>query len=133
MGKTSLQPGIVNAVIFQDRVKPQDYRQLTKVPDKINCRKGMYNNIVYIFQGIGDIKGPITSFLIHRNELSQGAKVTYVCIFYNIQPHKKETHRVRITVEGNELTFSGPLSTPTSDITTSKIHWNSVLLTPGSK
>ena len=42
-------------------------------------------------------------------------------------------HRVRLTVGGDKLTFDGPVSTPTSDLTTSKMHWNSVILTPGSK
>ena len=34
---------------------------------------------------------------------------------------------------GYRLTFDGPVSTPTSDITTSKMHWNSVISTPGSR
>ena len=34
---------------------------------------------------------------------------------------------------GYKLTFDGPVSTPTSDFTTSKLHWNSVISNPGSK
>ena len=41
-------------------------------------------------------------------------------------------HRVKLTVGGDKLTFDGPVSTPTFDLTTSKLHWNSVILTPGS-
>ena len=30
---------------------------------------------------------------------------------------------------GNKLTYNGPVYTPTADLTTSKLHWNSVLST----
>ena len=33
----------------------------------------------------------------------------------------------------DRLTFDGPVSTQTSDLTTSKLHWNSVISTPGSR
>ena len=42
-------------------------------------------------------------------------------------------HIVQLTAEGEKITFGGPLSTPTSDLTTSKLHWNSVISTPGAK
>ena len=34
---------------------------------------------------------------------------------------------------GYKFTFDGPFSTPTSYLTTSKIHWNSAILAPGTK
>ena len=34
---------------------------------------------------------------------------------------------------GDILTFDIPVSTPTSDLTTSKFHWDSVISTPGSR
>ena len=34
---------------------------------------------------------------------------------------------------GEKLTFDGPVSTPTSDLMTSKIHWKSFISTPGAK
>ena len=40
---------------------------------------------------------------------------------------------MRLNVGGYKLTFYGPVSIPTSDLTTSKLHWNSVISTPGSK
>ena len=39
---------------------------------------------------------------------------------------------VRLTVGGDILTFDRPVSTPASNLTTSKMHWNSVILKPGS-
>ena len=40
---------------------------------------------------------------------------------------------MRLAVGGDKLKFEGLVSTPTSNLTTSKIHWNSVILTPGTK
>ena len=34
---------------------------------------------------------------------------------------------------GEKVTFDGPVSTLTSNLTTSKLHWNSVISNPGSK
>ena len=34
---------------------------------------------------------------------------------------------------GDKIIFYGPVSTPTSYLTTSKLHWNSIILTPGAK
>ena len=48
-------------------------------------------------------------------------------------PQKKETHRVRLKVGGDKLNFDGTVSTQTSDLTTSKLHWNSVISTLGAK
>ena len=39
---------------------------------------------------------------------------------------------MRLTVGGEKITFDGPVSTPTSDLTTSKLHWNSAVSTPGA-
>ena len=93
----------------------------------------MSNEIVQLFQGLGDIQGTKTCFFIHRHKFPQYAKVPYFRIVCNIRPQKKETHIVRLTVGGDKITFDIPVYTPTSDLTTSKMHWNSIISTPGSK
>ena len=40
---------------------------------------------------------------------------------------------MRLIVGGNKPTYDGPVSTATSDLTTAKLHWNSVLSTPDGK
>ena len=45
----------------------------------------------------------------------------------------KEMHIVRLTVGGDKRTFDGPVSTPTSDLMTSKLHWNSIISNPDAK
>jgi hypothetical protein len=49
-----------------------------------------------------------------------------VCYY---KPHKKEKERVRLTVGGDRLYYSGDVATSTADITTFKILINSTLST----
>ena len=60
-------------------------------------------------------------------------KVTYGRIVASICPQKQETHRTSLTVCGNLLDYHGDTSTPTTDLTTTKIHFNSVISTPNAK
>jgi hypothetical protein len=46
---------------------------------------------------------------------------------------KTDPNRIRITAGGNLINYLGKLMTWMADITTSKLHWNSVLSTPGTK
>ena len=72
-------------------------------------------------------------FFINRHKVPQDAKVTYCRIVCNIRSHKKETHRVPLKLGGDKLTFDGLVSSPTYDLTTSKLHRNSVISTTGTK
>ena len=72
-------------------------------------------------------------FFIYRNKVPQGDEVTYCNIFCDIRPQKKDIRRVKITVKGLNITFYGSVSTPTSNLTTYKLHCNIFLSTPGSK
>ena len=51
----------------------------------------------------------------------------------DIKPNKKETHRSRLTVGGNLITYAGDKSTATADITTIKALLNSVISTRNAK
>ena len=51
----------------------------------------------------------------------------------DIKPHKKETHRTRLTVGGNLLPFDGNLSVPGATVTTTKCMLNSIVSTPAAK
>ena len=72
-------------------------------------------------------------FFIHKKEVPQDSNVTYTCIVCDIIHQNKETYIVRLTVGGKKIYHNGPLSTPTSYLTTSKLHWNSVLSTLDGK
>ena len=50
-----------------------------------------------------------------------------------IIPQKAETHRTRLSVGGNLIYFPGDVTTPTSDLITAKLIFNSVLSTKNYK
>jgi hypothetical protein len=82
-----------------------------------------------LFQGIRDIPSTDTCFFIELKNIPQDRKVTYGKIVCDYKPHKQEKERVRLTVGGDILDYSGDVATSTADITTFKILINSTLST----
>ena len=77
--------------------------------------------------------GTNTIFFIPKVKLISGRTVTYGIIVDKIRPQKAETHRTRLTVGGNLTNFPGDVTTPTADIITAKLIFNSVLSTKNVK
>ena len=123
----------MNAVIYPETGKNQEYRHLMKGPDNPKWTREFANETGRLFQGIQDIEGNNTCFFIHKHNVPQDSKVTYSHIVCDIIPHKTETHRVRLTMGGDKISSEGPVSTSSVYLTTTKIHWNSVLSTPDGK
>ncbi len=59
--------------------------------------------------------------------------VTYARVVINHCPQKTDPNRITITAGLNLINYLGELMTQTADITTLKLHWNSVLSTPITK
>ena len=59
--------------------------------------------------------------------------VTYARVVVDHCPQKADPNRNQITAGGNLINYPGKLTTRTVDITTSKLHWNSILSTPDAK
>jgi hypothetical protein len=60
------------------------------------------------------------SLLNSRTYIPKDREITYGKIFCDYKPHKKEKERVRLTVGGDRLDYSGDVATSTADITTFK-------------
>jgi hypothetical protein len=90
---------------------------------------GVISAVGRLFQGIRDIPGTDTCFFVELKNIPKDRKITYVKIVCYYKPHKKEKERVRLTVGGNRLAYSGDVTTSTADITTFKIIINSILST----
>jgi hypothetical protein len=84
-------------------------------------KRGFGNECGHLFQGIRDIPGTDTCFLIKLTNVPKDRNITYGKIVCDFKPHKKEKERVRLTV--------GDVATSTADITTFKILINSTLST----
>ncbi len=59
--------------------------------------------------------------------------VTYANIVVDYREQKADPNRVRITAGGNLIDYPGDVSTPTTDMTTAKILFYSVISTPDAR
>jgi hypothetical protein len=119
-----------NAVIHPVTRKEMEYSALMKDPHLQRLwTRGFGNECGRLFQGIRDIPGIATCFFIDLKNIPNDRKITYGKIVCDYKPHKKEKERVRLTVGGDILDYSGDVATSTADITAFKILINSTLST----
>ena len=98
----------------------QEYNALRTGPDKTTWIKAFANDLGRLAQGVGTRmpKGTNTIVFIPRHAVPHGRDVTYGRLVASIRPTKDETHRVRTTVGGDRLSFSGPTSSQYSKFRT---------------
>jgi hypothetical protein len=107
-----------------------EYKALMKDPSlQPLWKRGFGNEVGRLFQGIRDFPGTNTCFFFNLTNIPKDRKITYGKIVCDYKPHKKEKERVRLTVGGDRLYYSGDVATSTADITTFKILINSTLST----
>ena len=70
-------------------------------------------------------------FFIHKSEIPDDRRkdITYGRIVVVVRPQKKEQERTRLTVGGNLIDYPWEVATPTADLTTAKLLFNSVIST----
>jgi hypothetical protein len=121
---------LANAVIHPVIGKEMEYTALMRDPQlKPLWTRGFGNECGRLFQGIRDIAGTDTCFFFTLTDIPKDRKITYGKIVCDYKPHKKEKERVRLTVGGDRIDYSGDVATSTADITTFKILINSTLST----
>jgi hypothetical protein len=91
--------------------------------------RGLGSECGRLFQGIWDIRVTDTCFFIKLTNIPKDRKVTHGKIVCDNKPHKKEEERVRLTVVGDILDYSGDVATYMADITAFNILINSTLST----
>ena len=77
--------------------------------------------------------GTNTIFIILKDKVPAGIKVTSGRILSKIRQQKAETHCTRLTMGRNLIHFPGDVTTPTVDLITAKLIFNSVLSTKNAK
>jgi hypothetical protein len=80
-------------------------------------------------QGIQDIPGTDKYFFIEFKNIPEDIQITYGKLVCDYKPHKQGKERVRLTVGGNRLDYSGDVATSTAEFTTFKILISSTLST----
>jgi hypothetical protein len=66
-------------------------------------------------------------------DIPRGTSITYLRVVCAHRPEKAVPFRVRWTVGGDRVDYQGEVTTPTADLTTAKILFNSVVSTPNAK
>ena len=125
------------AVVNEHTGKPMGFRELINHSPEYKAiwSHSFANELGRLTQGVGQRMptGTQTLAFINRKQVPANKKATYARIVAEIRPQKDEIHRTRLTVGGNLIQYPYDVSTPTSEMTTSKILFNSVLSTPNAK
>jgi hypothetical protein len=96
-------------------------------------KTGFGNELGHLCQGIRDIQGTNTCFFVELSNIPKERKITYGKLVCDHKSNKTEKERVRLTVGGDRLDYTGGVATSTSDITTFKIIINITLSTEDAK
>ena len=106
------------------------YRNLLKGHTKAIWGNLFANEISQLAQGLGTRITSVTNtiFSIPKEKVTSDRTVTYGRIVAEVGTQKTETHCTQLTVGGNLITSPGDVTTTTSDLITSKLLFNSVLI-----
>ena len=129
---------LLHNVMDDDTGIMRNYRQLiTNKDTRETWLLSMCKELGRLSQGYkGHTEGTNTINFMDIDQIRQIPKdrtITYARIVVDYRPQKQDPFRVRVTVGGNLLNVPGDLSTPTADLITTKLLWNSVISTPGAK
>ena len=121
---------LAGAIIDDVTGKAMEYRDLIQ-HDKYKdvWQRSYANELGRLAQGIRDIPGTDTIFFIARSEIpkERWKDVTYGRIVVDYRPQKADPYRTRLTVGGDRINYPFDVSTPTADLTTIKMLWNSTI------
>jgi hypothetical protein len=79
--------------------------------------------------------GTNAMFVMTHDDIARlrGKKYTYANIVLDHRPQKEDPNRIRITAGGDKIQYNDELSVRSADISTAKLHWNSVISTENAR
>jgi hypothetical protein len=117
-----------NTVVHPVTGKEMEYMALMKDPSMQPLwKRGFGNEVGRLFQSIRNIPRTDTCFFVEVTNIPKDRQINYGKIVCDYKPHKTEKERVRLTMGGDRLDYSGDVATSTVDITTFRILVNSTL------
>jgi len=129
--------GMANAILDKQTGELLEYRHLINRPEHRETWRHSYGNeIGRLAQGIpGRVEGTNTIFFINKNEVPNDRfkDITYGKIVCNYREGKDDPFRSRLVVLGNLVNCPIDCGTPTADLFTVKLLWNSIISTEGAK
>ena len=124
---------LAHSVIDKSTGASLEYKHLIRQPDaKQFWTHSFTNELGRLAQGVNNSgDGTTTIQFIPYDSIPNDwhAHVTYGRIVVEYKPHNTEKHHTHLTVGGNLIEYPGNVTTPTADINTSKILFNSVIST----
>ena len=126
-----------SAILDAETGELLEYRHLMKRPKHRPIWGHSFGNEVgRLAQGMpGRVEGSDTIFFIRKSDIPHDRRrdTTYSRIVCDFRPNKEETHRTRITAGGDRINYPGDCGTPTADMITVKLLFNSIVSTDGAK
>jgi hypothetical protein len=123
----------IGAIINKDAGNTLKYCQLIKILKYQDIWIHSFaNELGQLFQGIREHKDTNTCFFIKKLYVPKGCTYTYGRIVCNYCPQKDKPHRTWLTVGGNRIDYPWNKSTPTVNLTTAKLLFNSTISTPSA-
>ena len=128
---------MLNAVLNEETGKMMEYRHLLADPKYRDIySKAFGKEVGRLAQGLPNgVKGTDTITFIYKDQVPEDEwkNVTYARVCANYRPEKEDPFRIRITLGGDKINYTGDCGTPTTDMITTKLLFNSVISTPGAK
>ena len=125
-----------NAVVHPDTGAMLEYRDLLKTDMRDQFIQANIDEIGRLTDGrVGNSPSvpSHTMAFVHWSELPRGKKATYLRIVADYRPQKSNPNRVRWTVGGDKVQYPGTVSTPTAEMLTAKLLFNSVISTDDAR
>ena len=136
MREWAFKDNFAGAIIGENTGKKLEYRDLIKRPElQQRWSVSLSDKLGRLSQGICDIPGPNTIMFIQKANVptDRRKEVTYGRIVVVYKPDKLKMYRSRLIVGSNRTVCLVDSSSLTADLPTTKMVWNSVLSTPGTK
>ena len=125
----------MNAVLDPETGASLEYCHLMQTCQAPVWSTSFANELGRLVNGVGTRMptGTNTMGFIPKHQVPHNKNPTHARLVCDIHPHKKETHRTRLTIGGNLIDFPGDKSTSTADITAIKCLLNSTISDPKAR
>ena len=137
MREWAFEEYFAGAITCKETGQSLEYRDLMQRPHlKDTLERSLANELGRLAQGVvRDIKGTCTITFIKKSKIPTERRrdITYGRMVVSWRPEKDEPNRSRPTAGGNLINYPFEVSAPICGMPTIKLHWNSVLSTPGAE
>jgi hypothetical protein len=127
---------IAYPAVHPDTGCPAEYKDLSTSSQGPGWKLGMSKEFGRLYQGYKsptpehNTKGTDTCKFITKQVVPKVKKTTYIRIVSEYREQKEDPYRIRMTVGGNLIEFTGDISTKGADLVTAKVLINNIISTP---